>query len=158
MKAEFVNPFLAAAQQVLEAEAGAAVRKGTVTVQNSPLMSDDVTVLIGVVGRVKGVVLYSLSERTAKDLVGAMVGEPVQVLDPLVESAVGELGNVITGRASMELEKLGYPVTIAPPSVVVGKNTVISTLEIRRLVIPLVTQYGDIVVHVALSETSEAQG
>ncbi|BDG61377.1 chemotaxis protein CheX [Caldinitratiruptor microaerophilus] len=155
MKAEFINPFLVAAQEVLQAEASATVRKGTVTIQNSPLMSDDVTVLIGVVGRVKGIVLYSMSEKTAKEIVGAIINEPVRVLDSMVESAVGELGNVITGRASMELEKLECPVTIAPPSVVVGKNTVISTLQIRRLVIPLVTQYGDIVVHVALSDVQD---
>ncbi|BDG60331.1 chemotaxis protein CheX [Caldinitratiruptor microaerophilus] len=152
MKAEFINPFLVAAQEVLQAEASATVRKGTATIRSSPLMSDDVTVLIGVVGRVKGVVLYSMSEKTAKEIVGAIIREPVRVLDSMVESAVGEMANVITGRASMELEKLGYSVTIAPPSVVVGKNTVISTLQIRRLVIPLVTQYGDIVVHVALSK------
>ncbi len=153
MKAEFVNPFVTSAFQVLQTETKAEVTKGTVTLQDSPLVSDEVTVLIGVVGRAQGLVLYGMSERTAKGLVSVMTGEQVSIFDSLAESAVAELGNVITGLASGELERAGYPCKIAPPSVVVGRGTSISTLSIKRLVIPLQTKYGDIAVHVALRET-----
>jgi chemotaxis protein CheX len=153
VKAEFVNPFVTAAFQVLQTETRSEVGKGQVTLQDSPLVSDEVTVLIGVVGRAQGLVLYGMSEKTAKALVSAMTGEGVVVFDNLAESAVAELGNVITGLASGELERAGYPCKIAPPSVVVGKGTSISTLSIKRLVIPLETKLGDIAVHVALRET-----
>lgn len=153
MKAEFVNPFVTAAYQVLQTETKCEVTKGNVTLQDSPLVSDEVTVLIGVVGRAQGLVLYGMSEKTAKAVVGAMTGEAVPVFDSMAESAVAELGNVITGLASGELEKAGYPCKIAPPSVVVGKGTSISTLNIKRLVIPLQTRMGEIAVHVALRET-----
>ncbi|MFS8640904.1 MAG: ABC transporter permease [Symbiobacteriaceae bacterium] len=63
------------------------------------------------------------------------------------------LGTIITGLASGELEAAGYPCKIAPPSVVLGKGTAISTLSIKRLVIPLETKLGSITVHVALRET-----
>ncbi len=153
MKAEFVNPFVTAAYQVLQTETKCEVSKGNVTLQDSPLVSDEVTVLIGVVGRAQGLVLYGMSEKTAKNLVGAMTGDKIPVFDSMAESAVAELGNVITGLASGELERAGYSCKIAPPSVVVGKGTSISTLNIKRLMIPLVTKLGDIVVHVALRET-----
>lgn len=153
MKAEFVNPFVTSAFNVLQTETRAEVTKGAVTLQDSPLVSDEVTVLIGVVGRAQGLVLYGMSERTSKGLVSAMTGETISVFDALAESAVAELGNVITGLASGELERAGYPCKIAPPSVVVGKGTSISTLSIKRLVIPLQTKFGDITVHVALRET-----
>lgn len=153
MKAEFVNPFVVSAFQVLQTETKSEVIKGNVTLQDSPLVSDEVTVLIGVVGRAQGLVLYGMSEKTAKGLVSEMTGESVAVFDALAESAVAELGNVITGLASGELERAGYPCKIAPPSVVVGRGTSISTLSIKRLVIPLKTNHGDIVVHVALRET-----
>jgi chemotaxis protein CheX len=153
VKAEFVNPFVTSASDVLRKEAQSEVIKGTVSLQNTPLVSDEVTVLIGVVGRAQGLVLYGMSEKTAKAIVSTMMGEQVAVFDPTAESAVAELGNVITGRASGELEQAGYPCKIAPPSVVVGKNTSISTLSIQRLVIPLTTRHGDITVHVALRET-----
>lgn len=153
MKAEFVNPFVTAAFQVLQTETKAEVTKGGVTIEDSPLVSDEVTVLIGVVGRAQGLVLYGMSEKTAKGLVSSMTGEQIAIFDSLGESAVAELGNVITGLASGELERAGYPCKIAPPSVVVGKNTSISTLSIKRLVIPLQTRHGEITVHVALRET-----
>lgn len=153
MKAEFVNPFVSAAFKVLQTETRSEVTKGTVSLQDSPLVSDEVTVLIGVVGRAQGLVLYGMSDKTAKGIVSVMTGEQISVFDSLAESAVAELGNVITGLASGELEQAGFPCKIAPPSVVVGKGTSISTLSIKRLVIPLGTSYGDITVHVALRET-----
>lgn len=153
IKAEFVNPFVSAAYQVLQTETGTEITKGKVTVQDSPLVSDEVTVLIGVVGKVQGLVLYGMSDATARGLVSVMTGEPVPVFDAMAESAVAELGNVITGLASGELEQAGYPCKIAPPSVVVGKGTSISTLSIQRLVIPLETSQGEILLHVALRET-----
>lgn len=153
MKAEFVNPFVTAAFQVFQTETRCEVQKGTVSLEDSPLVSDEVTVLIGVVGRAQGLVLYGMSEKTAKAVVSAMTGDTVPVFDNMAESAVAELGNVITGLASGELERAGYPCKIAPPSVVVGKGTSISTLSIKRLVIPMTTRLGEITVHVALRET-----
>lgn len=153
MKAEFVNPFVVAAVQVLKTETRAEVTKGGVTLEDSPLVSDEVTVLIGVVGRAQGLVLYGMSETTAKGLVSAMTGETITEFDSMAESAVAEIGNVITGLASGELERAGFPCKIAPPSVVVGKGTSISTLSIKRLVLPLSTKHGDVTVHIALRET-----
>lgn len=153
MKAEFINPFVAAAFQVLQTETKNQVTKGTVLVQETPLASDEVTVLIGVVGRAQGLVLYCMSEKTAKQLVSTMTGENVPVFDRLAESAIAEMGNVITGIASGELERAGYPCKIAPPTVITGKGVLISTLAITRLVIPVQTSVGRIEIHVALRET-----
>lgn len=153
VKAEFVNPFLVSASQVLQTETGTEVTQGQVRLEESPLESDEVTVLIGVVGRAQGLVLYGMTEETGCNLVSAMTGEKIPSFDAMCESAVAELGNVITGLASGELEAAGYPCKIAPPSVVVGKGTSISTLSIKRLVIPLETSLGSITVHVALRET-----
>ena len=153
MKAEFVNPFVISAVQVLQTETGSEVTKGNISLEDSPLVSDEVTVLIGVVGRAQGLVLYGMSEATAKNLVSAMTGETVSEFDGMAESAVAEIGNVITGLASGELERAGYPCKIAPPSVVIGRGTSISTLSIKRLVLPLTTKRGDVTVHIALRET-----
>lgn len=152
MKAEFVSPFVNSASQVLEKETGARVTQGQVSLEESPLASDEVTVLIGVVGRVQGLVLYGMSQKTALAIVSAMTGEEAGALDAMAESAIAEMGNVITGVASGDLERAGFPCKIAPPSVVVGKGTSISTLSIKRLVIPLETDLGPITIHVALRE------
>lgn len=152
MRADFVNPFLVAATQVLETETKAKVSKGTIRLDQSPLVSSGLTVVIGVTGIPQGIVLYDMTERSAKSIVSAMVGEPVAVIDPMTESAVAEIGNVITGLASVDLEKAGFSCRLSPPGLVTGRGSVISTLEITRLVIPLRSDKWDITIHVALRE------
>lgn len=155
MKVEFINPFLAAAYHVLEKEIQTEVRKGDISIQESPLKSDEVTVLVGVTGDIQGVVMYCMSERTAKNFASTMMGEVMPVFDKLVESAIAEIGNVITGVASGMLERAGYNSTIAPPSVISGRGLMISTLAIKRLVIPVESDLGTLTIHVALQDHTD---
>ena len=152
IKVEFLNPFIKAAYQVLEQEAKANIGKGTPSVQESYFTLKDISVSIGVTGKVQGTVLYGMDERTAKGIVSAMVGGPVPIFDRVAESAVAELGNMITGIASGELEAAGYPCTISPPTVIAGRGTIISTVNIKRVLLPLNTQYGELEISLALQE------
>lgn len=158
MRIEFINPFISAACEVLKSETGSEAKRGTLSVVESPLLSDEVTVLIGVTGDVRGVVMFGMSERTAKRIVTAMVGENVAVFDSMAESAIAEIGNVITGLASAKLEEAGYPCTIAPPTMIVGRNTSISTMSIKRLVVPVQIAAGEVTLHMALRERHAENG
>lgn len=154
MKVEFISPFVKATIKVLETETGREipVEKGQLTIESNSYTGQDVTVLIGVIGTVQGLVMYGMSERTAKNIVSALLNERVVIFNEMVESAIAEMGNVITGIASAELEKAGYPSTLAPPTVITGRGVVISTINIKRLQIPLLTEFGQIEVGVALRE------
>ena len=154
MKVEFINPFVTATIKVLETETGRSVpvEKGQLSIEASSHTCQDVTVLIGVIGAVQGVVMYGMSERTAKNIVSALLNERIAVFNDMVESAIAEMGNVITGIASSELENAGYASTLAPPTVITGRGVIISTINIKRLQIPLVTEFGEIEVGVALRE------
>lgn len=154
MKVEFISPFVTATIKVLETETGRAVPidKGQLTIESTSHTCQDVTVLIGVIGAVQGIVMYGMSERTAKNIVSTMLNQRIVIFSEMVESAVAEMGNVITGLASSELEKAGYPSTLAPPTVISGRGVVISTINIKRLQIPLKTEFGDIEIGVALRE------
>ncbi|KNZ68860.1 chemotaxis protein [Thermincola ferriacetica] len=154
MKVEFVSPFVTATIKVLESELGRpiSVEKGQLSIESSSYTGQDVTVLIGVIGRVQGIVMYGMSERTAKNIISEMLGQRIVVFDEMGESAIAELGNVITGIASADLEKAGYPSTLAPPTVITGRGVVISTIDIKRLQIPLITDFGEIEIGIALRE------
>jgi len=156
LKAEFINPFMIATSEVLSQEMGRPIKidKGPLALMESSYTGNDITVMIGVTGAVQGIVMYGMRERTAKNIVSGMLGQPVPVMNPMVESAVAELGNVITGIASRELEKAGYPCTLAPPTVISGRGVMISTINIKRLHIPLKMEFGDIEVSVALRENT----
>ncbi len=153
MKAEFVEPFVAGAVHVLGLEMGEQPARGELRLEQAHYTTNDVTSIIGVVGAVSGTVLYGMSERTARALASAMLGRTITVFDGLAESAVSELGNMITGRASALLEEAGYLCTITPPALVIGRGTVITTDPFQRLVIPLTTRLGELTIAVALKET-----
>lgn len=153
MKADFINPFVAAAFHVLEAETGQPVTKGELRLEEAHYTTNDITAVIGVVGKVSGTVLYGWSERTAKQIASVMIGQTIAVFDKLAESAVGEIGNMVTGRASALLEQAGYSCNISPPTLIIGRGTIISTSPFQRLVIPVNTKHGEISIAVALRET-----
>lgn len=157
VKAEFINPFIIATTEVLKQEMRRPIQidKGPLAIMESSYTGNDITVMIGVTGAVQGIVMYGMNERTVKNIVSGILGEPVPVMTPMVESAIAEMGNVITGIASRELEKAGYPCTIAPPTVISGRGVMISTINILRLHIPLSTEFGEIEVSVALREVKK---
>ncbi|HEY8448899.1 MAG TPA: chemotaxis protein CheX [Bacillota bacterium] len=153
MRTEFVNPFLAAAARVLSRELGETPQRGEIRLAGSRVTPGEVTVAVGVTGDVEGTVLYGTSEITARRIVGRILGrDPFLLEDTLVESGAAELGNMITGQASADLERSGYRCDITPPAVLIGRDVLISTVEFRRLVIPLQLEVGRLEIHVALQE------
>ncbi|MEW5959936.1 MAG: chemotaxis protein CheX [Chloroflexota bacterium] len=152
MNVKYLNPFVEAAYTVLEAEIGLSAKRGELSLQRSACTAKDVTVLISMIGHLQGVVLYGMSENTAISIVSKILGQPFDDFDELAQSGIGELGNVITGHASKRLSETGLEATISPPSLIIGKGTLISTLDFERLLVPLDTELGEIEIHLALRE------
>jgi chemotaxis protein CheX len=152
MNVKFLNPFVEAADEVLRAEAHFNLGRGALGLEKEPYVTEDVTVIISLVGRVEGTVFYSMQEATARDLAGRMLGETLEEFDVLAQSGIAELGNVITGRASVKLAAAGYEATISPPTLLTGAGAVINTLDYARLVVPLTGECGKITIHLALRE------
>lgn len=152
MNVQFLNPFVEAAFEVLEAEIGVTAKRGQISLQHSAATADDVTVLISIVGQVKGMVLFGLSEATAIQIVTKILEQPFEEFDELAQSGIGELGNVISGHASQRLATAGLEANISPPTMILGKGTLISTLDFERLQVPLETDIGNIQIHLALRE------
>lgn len=150
---KFMNPFVEAAAEVLEKEVGAKVERGALSLQKSAMTSDEITVLLSLVGQVQGVVLYGLSINTSLKLVSKMMGQEFTEFDNLAQSGIAELGNVITGRATVKLSNEGFSSEISPPTLVQGEGIQISTLDFPRVVVELKTEMGDITVHLALRDT-----
>ncbi len=158
MNVKFLNPFLEAVHEVLKIETGCEITKGALQLEKGAYITDDVTVIIALVGAVEGMVMYSLSFQTANCLVSKMMGDEINEFSSLVQSGVAELGNVITGRASVKLSQEGFEATISPPTLIIGKGSQISTLDFPRLVVPLSSECGSIVVQLAIREgTNKSQ-
>jgi len=150
---KFMNPFVDAAAEVLQAEVQLTVKRGELSLQKSSMTLNDITVLLSLVGAVQGVVIYELSAQTGLSLVSRILGQEFKEMNALAQSGVAELGNVITGRATVKLSSEGYSLDISPPTLIQGKGVQISTLDFSRVVVPLLTDMGVITVHLALRET-----
>lgn len=98
-RADVLEPFVTAARDVLEQELGSDVTPGKLALEHGTCTTQEVTAIIGITGRLTGLALYGMSEHTALAIVSRLMGEPVEELDGLALSGIGELGNVITGRA-----------------------------------------------------------
>jgi chemotaxis protein CheX len=151
MKAEVLNAFLNGAANSLAQETKAPVRRTGLHMDASDQVSDEVTVYVAMVGRVRGMILVGMPSVTARLIAGSMVGEPQKELTEMGLSAIAELGNLIAGGAAIELEKAGIsPCDITPPTIMIGRRSRISTLGLPRFIIPLSTVHGDLNIHVAV--------
>jgi chemotaxis protein CheX len=152
MDVKLLNPFIQAAVEVLKAEVNADVSRGDISLQKSAMTSDDITVLINLIGDVYGVVMYGMPIATGLSLVSKILEQDFAELNSLALSGVAELGNVVSGQATIRFSEAGYKSNISPPMVLTGKGTTISTLDFPRIVVPFTTQCGQFTVHLALRE------
>lgn len=152
MRVEHIQPFVSAAVYVLKQEFKVEVERGELSLAETDYTTKEVTVLIGVTGDLEGTVLFGTTEEMAMNIVYELTGERKVFYDDSCESAIAELGNVISGRATALFEDQGIKCTISPPTVISGRGTIISAVNMRRLIVPLHTRLGDMDIAISLRE------
>jgi chemotaxis protein CheX len=153
-RADILEPFVQAARDVVAQEFGSEVEPGKLSVTNTMDTTLDVTVVIGITGRLTGIAVYGMSEEMAMAMVGKMMGAPIDELDDLAISGIAEMANVITGHATTLLTGMGLHCDISTPTVLLGAGARLSTGKIQRLVMPLHTDLGILQTQVAVKVTS----
>jgi chemotaxis protein CheX len=152
MNVKYLLPFIEAAYEVLQAEVKCKMQRGELLLEKSHYVTNDLTVIVSMVGDIEGTVFYSMNNKTAMFISSAILGEQLEEMNSIAQSGVAELGNVITGRASVKLSSAGFNSNISPPTLLMGKGAVISTLDYTRLIVPLTGEPGEIIIHLALRE------
>jgi len=152
VKVRFLNPFVDSACEILSLELHEKVERGDLHLANGLYVTDDVAVILSLIGSIEGAVFYSMSKDLAVQMTSKLMDGEFHALDQLVQSGIAELGNVITGRASMKLAAAGYETNISTPSLIMGRGATISTLDHPRLIVPLITSMGTVTIHLALRE------
>lgn len=153
MKAEYINTFIEASTSVLQMLCGVDARLGRVHLRNSPYSVNQVIIMIGVIGKIKGQVWFELSMDTAKGIASIMMGGmPVMELDEISKSAVSEMGNMIMGNTSTLFSNQSVNIDITPPSLLTGEKIELSN-KISTIVVPLELEgLGTISINVAAEE------
>ncbi len=65
MNVKFLNPFVSAAHDILSMEFHETVQRGELRLENGSYQTDEVTVIISLVGAVDGTVFFGMSKDSA---------------------------------------------------------------------------------------------
>lgn len=118
-----MNPFLQSFQSVMPQIGFQSIEKGRVSIQGRELEKDGVIIILGIVGDLKGNVVYSMSMENAKAIASKMMfGMAVDELDDMAQSALSELSNMLTATASTEFSNIGININISTPILMYGNG------------------------------------
>ena len=123
MDVKMINPFVDAVSSIMPQLGFQTVTRGKLAVKDQYVVSQGVTIIVGLTLDVKGNVAYNMSEETAKQVASTMMmGMPVAQMDDMAQSAISEMTNMVTANAATNFEKMGVNVDISPPSLIVGAD------------------------------------
>lgn len=152
MNVEYINPFLLATKNVIETMAFTQVSAGKPYLKKDSRTWGVVSGLIGLAGeQVSGNMLLSFDEPSILHIVSKMLGEEFKSVSKDVTDAVGELTNMISGNAKVELNKTGLQFEMAIPATIIGKDVEITQMApAPTVVIPFSCEAGKFVVEANL--------
>lgn len=137
MKAEVINPFLESARNVIQQVVQVSPSTGNLGVKEIGYLENHIWILIGMTGQMNGDIVFGIQEEVALRLVSVMMGGFVLTeMNEMGQSAISELGNMISGNASMILAGQGVSVDITPPKVVKA-DSASNLIQKKALSIPL---------------------
>lgn len=137
MKAEIINPFLESARVVIEQVIQVSPSTGILGIKTIEFAKGDIWIQVGMTGQLSGNIVFGLKETVALKIVSVMMGGFILTeMDEMGQSAISELGNMISGNASTILSNQGVTVDITPPRIVTPDNNSL-ILTKKALSIPL---------------------
>ncbi|MNO41071.1 CheY-P phosphatase CheX [compost metagenome] len=151
MKAEVINPFLESARTVIEQVIQVSPSTGSLGIKEIELIDNHIWIQVGMTGQLSGNIIFGIAEQVALRMVSIMMGGYVITeMDEMGQSAISELGNMISGNASTILYNQGVSVDISPPQIM--KLESMSFLPRRALSIPLLMDgVGEMDIQVMIS-------
>ncbi|KOA18582.1 CheY-P phosphatase CheX [Clostridium homopropionicum DSM 5847] len=123
MDVKLINPFVDAFLNVMPQLGFQEIKKQNVSLKGKNLKSQGVMLNIGIVGDIKGNVVYCLDIEGAKKIASTMMmGFPVTELDDMAQSAISELSNMLTANASTNFSESGVNINISTPTLIFGND------------------------------------
>lgn len=153
MDIEFVDPFLTATVQVLKVQAGIEASAGKVGLKKAgESTGGDISGVIGIVSdSFHGSVVISFPEKTFLKVMSNMLGEECTEINKDIVDGAGELTNIIFGQAKITLNEKGFGIQTAIPSVVSGKNHILSAqTKGPVVVVPFESSAGSFFIEICL--------
>jgi chemotaxis protein CheX len=153
MKAEYANVFIRSAVHVFKKELNIHMSRQSLIKKNAPIPGLPVCIILGITGHVRGQVVYSMDTSFARDITHAMLPNKLpHELKAYVNSAVGEIGNMITGQASIAMAGQDNIIHLTPPAVFTGNQIMFDFLQMPTVSLRLLSEMGMLEINIAIME------
>jgi len=147
---KYTNPFIESFKTIMPQLGYSQIRNGGLTDENQELVHSGVNIIVGIVGEIKGNVVYSMDLETAKKIASTMMmGMPVDELDDMSNSALSELANMLTAGAATAFYQIGIKVDISTPTLLYGEKISIKMSSSKVLCVELIADDIEIKANIA---------
>ncbi len=120
LTAQFINPVILATRTVFETMLGCTPRRTGLSLKERMVPHYELSAVIGISGRAAGIIVVSLPEATAVQVLHRLVGIEADGITTEVCDAVGELTNMVAGASKSQLAELELSISI--PTVISGDD------------------------------------
>lgn len=145
-----MNPFVESFASVMPQLGFSKVKKGNLSVKGRELIGSGVIIIVGIVGAIRGNVVYSIDIESAKKIASTMMmGMQVNEFDEMTKSAISELTNMLTANAATYFSTIGIPIDISTPTLLHGENISVKMSSSQVLCIQLLADEIPIEINIA---------
>ena len=122
MDVNHINPIIESFMTVMPQIGMQNVKRLGISVKDRAIESPGVVIIVGLVGDIKGNIIYGMSNDDAKKIASdMMMGKEVAEFDELAQSAVSELTNMLTATVATNYFEQGINVNISTPTLIYGE-------------------------------------
>lgn len=151
MDARHINPFIESFRNVMPQIGFANIEKGNLSVKTGDFKSPGVMMIVGLVGDIKGNVVYCMNVENAKKIASTMMmGMPVDNFDEIAQSALSELSNMLTANAGINFSNIDITINISTPTLIYGEGITAKMNSSKVLCIELIANGIPVEVNIAV--------
>ncbi len=153
MEASMINPFIEGTLYILDTTASVKAKPESPFLKKTDTAQGDISGILEMNGDITGSIAITFTKKCILGIVSAMFGEEITEMDEEINDAVGEIGNMISGRVTTKMTEMGKTVKIKLHEVKSGKGHTIEHLvdnreEKKVLALPFRTTKGNMVIEI----------
>lgn len=139
MRLEYISSFVNSTYEILSKYVSN-ISVGEIILKEKVCQINGIAIIIGLTNDVQGSVIVNVDSETAGK-VAKLMGEEI-FDDTIVYAAIGELSNIIVGRAVTNLENEGFDVGVTPPVIIKGNQFEYTSFHTEVLYVEINTIIG----------------
>ncbi len=153
MDVNHINPFIESFANVMPQIGFNKTSIGKLNAKGRELIYSGVIIIVGIVGEIKGNVVYYVDLESAKKIASTMMmGMEVNEFDEMSQSALSELTNMLTANAATNFYNLGITIDISTPTLFHGENISVKMSSNQVLCVQLFTDENSVEINIAFEK------